>query len=1196
MALGNNPTPNELVKEVRNIGSNYVPKTITEGTITTGINNNGDEGLVAGTANTDVSDTYSLMLKADNDDKSIRLESQTNSNIALVGVSTDGSAIMGVQDLSGSDSYTVISADLTNGVAVSGAAFTYNEENVLVESSLKTINNQSLVGSGNITIQGGSSGIVVVNSAATRIEVGEGAYLINIPVGNDEWALMVDKAFVQFNVDLSNIYSSITDNDIVYITHNLDLENLDVTGIISAFSNLDANSKAGMFLASEFENFGPGASWQFVGTITTIESDGDIYRSLYITSQVIPSGGGASTDVQVNGTSITSNNVANLITNTAYNASSNKIATMSDLPSVPVTGVQVNGTSILSSGVANLITQNADYDASTNKLITNSDLGGYLKKKTVLSGDSTIYNEIDASANYGGIILTSGDDYIEGNPATISAALIGPMYILSQVMDDSNNVSFSQITSSNGTENYASTTTENNQEIQSNLIIQKETTGISISDEVIVTDTTSNETTTYAGTLDFKPTELEIGVPTITPKVTNTTNLGSSYAKFKDLYLAGNLSDGTNTLTLAGIQPKSDSTLNTTSKTVVGAINEVNSIAKQANIAKSFASYSALITSLNSEASTTYKVGQSFYIETLEVPDLWVISVESSSSSYTYVDDATFVTATAASGGQQVGYYKLGQLETQKVDISTKMDKANPTGTGSLSLNRKANTTVGTNSVAVGNNTEASGTYSHAEGGSTTASGNTSHAEGYGTTASGNYSHTEGVDTQASGTSSHAQGQRTTANRRSQNVFGEYNVADVGGTDATTRGTYVEIVGNGTTNSSRSNARTLDWSGNEWLAGKITPAGGISDGKNADYKLVIPDTTSWTADKTIATTDQIPTVPTIPVTDVQLNGSSVLSGTVANVKALPNYSLSIGSTNGGNPRQVKFLSVNYTNYDGNNACFIKLGAMCSHGNGASYIFMDDIFIGVSSAGSVTCNVYKYFQQSVTLDGVTRNYGDVFYTIDTTNKVVDFYILLGQYSTANFTPYTKIGATTTTGITQYSGTPTYYSSGTKSWATGNSTTYARLSDIPTNTNQLTNGAGFLISSDLLSKVYPVGSVYMSVENTSPASFLGGTWSALSEGYALWTTTTANTGGATISAGLPNIKGLFNDNGHANNGSATGVSGAFYNSSDNNAKSNNGAASDGYQIGFDASRYNSIYKDSATTVQPPAIRVYAWKRTA
>ena len=45
--------------------------------------------------------------------------------------------------------------------------------------------------------------------------------------------------------------------------------------------------------------------------------------------------GGSSTDVQINGTSITSSNVANIITQSAYNSSTNKIATMSDLPTVP---------------------------------------------------------------------------------------------------------------------------------------------------------------------------------------------------------------------------------------------------------------------------------------------------------------------------------------------------------------------------------------------------------------------------------------------------------------------------------------------------------------------------------------------------------------------------------------------------------------------------------------------------------------------------------------------------------------------------------------------------------------------------------------------------------------------------------------------------------------------------------------------
>ena len=44
---------------------------------------------------------------------------------------------------------------------------------------------------------------------------------------------------------------------------------------------------------------------------------------------------GSSTDVRINGTSITSSNVADIKTESAYNETTNKIATMSDLPSVP---------------------------------------------------------------------------------------------------------------------------------------------------------------------------------------------------------------------------------------------------------------------------------------------------------------------------------------------------------------------------------------------------------------------------------------------------------------------------------------------------------------------------------------------------------------------------------------------------------------------------------------------------------------------------------------------------------------------------------------------------------------------------------------------------------------------------------------------------------------------------------------------
>ncbi len=62
-------------------------------------------------------------------------------------------------------------------------------------------------------------------------------------------------------------------------------------------------------------------------------------------------GGGTLTDVQVNSTSVVAGGVANVLTETAYDASTNKIATMADLPSVPTVNdatltIQKNGTSL----------------------------------------------------------------------------------------------------------------------------------------------------------------------------------------------------------------------------------------------------------------------------------------------------------------------------------------------------------------------------------------------------------------------------------------------------------------------------------------------------------------------------------------------------------------------------------------------------------------------------------------------------------------------------------------------------------------------------------------------------------------------------------------------------------------------------------------------------------------------------------
>lgn len=168
-------------------------------------------------------------------------------------------------------------------------------------------------------------------------------------------------------------------------------------------------------------------------------------------------------------------------------------------------------------------------------------------------------------------------------------------------------------------------------------------------------------------------------------------------------------------------------------------------------------------------------------------------------------------------------------------------------------------TGVGAHAEGYGYNTFgkiiASGDGAHAEGyaGSVgiTASGSGSHAEGESTTASGDDSHAEGFYTKASGVFSHSQNYCTVAQRKSQTALGEYNIADTGGTDKTTRGNYAVIVGNGTSTTSRSNALTVDWDGNvigqamagiiQMYAGSTPPSGWLVCDGSAISRSTYPE-------------------------------------------------------------------------------------------------------------------------------------------------------------------------------------------------------------------------------------------------------------------------------------------------------------------------------------------------------------------
>ena len=135
---------------------------------------------------------------------------------------------------------------------------------------------------------------------------------------------------------------------------------------------------------------------------------------------------------------------------------------------------------------------------------------------------------------------------------------------------------------------------------------------------------------------------------------------------------------------------------------------------------------------------------------------------------------------------------------------------------------------------------------------------------------------------------------------------------------------------------------------------------------------------------------------------------------------------------------------------------------------------------------------------------------------------------------------------------------------------------------------------------LNLVYPIGAVYLSLNNTDPGTLFGGTWEAIAEGKALWSAGKTINSDVEIAAGLPNLTGEIHANATYSGTPYSGgsFSGVFKNISMSGTQYYlNGRASGSgwYDIGFDASQSNSIYGKS-TTVQPPAYTVYMWKRVS
>ena len=243
-------------------------------------------------------------------------------------------------------------------------------------------------------------------------------------------------------------------------------------------------------------------------------------------------------------------------------------------------------------------------------------------------------------------------------------------------------------------------------------------------------------------------------------------------------------------------QKITDDALNTTSKTIVGAINEI--LPKVTGVGKVDPNSNGTgeVFNVYEGSGATVASGKYSHAEGYRTK---------ATGSYSHAEGSV----TTASGSNShaegchttaSGYYSHAEGDETKA--------------------------IGHRSHAEGVDTTASGIYSHAEGYGTNTTGEGSHAEGSHTTAVGDFSHAEGVDTNADGYGAHAEGYSTQTFSSGEHAEGYYNKSYDSGDVLVS---VIHSVGIGSRENDRKNAHEIKLNGDHYIYG----LGGY-DGTNSD--------------------------------------------------------------------------------------------------------------------------------------------------------------------------------------------------------------------------------------------------------------------------------------------------------------------------------------------------------------------------
>ena len=129
--------------------------------------------------------------------------------------------------------------------------------------------------------------------------------------------------------------------------------------------------------------------------------------------------------------------------------------------------------------------------------------------------------------------------------------------------------------------------------------------------------------------------------------------------------------------------------------------------------------------------------------------------------------------------------------------------------------------------------------------------------------------------------------------------------------------------------------------------------------------------------------------------------------------------------------------------------------------------------------------------------------------------------------------------------------------------------------------------------LVDTIYPVGSIYMSVNSVNPSTLFGGTWEQIQDKFLLASGSTYSNGATGGSANAVVVSHTHTQNQHRHEltGSKTGGI-----SSGNYLRAGVGSATDGQYTNYSTPTINSTGEDGTGKNMPPYIVVNVWKRTA